>query len=213
MTSSPDPELQTVAAYNTGAAAYAQHSQDRKPLNRLHEHFASLVGSGAQVLDLGCGPGHDAAELRMRGLSVTGFDAAGELLRESRKYPGLAGRLLQGDARTLPLATSSFDGIWSCASLLHVSKRDVGHALAEAFRILKPGGVLFTSMSEGEQRGAVSVHSDGLEPRVYYYHRQETWAALVAGAGFEIVDHRVRRQGGNFNPGSTGWIETFARKP
>jgi ubiquinone/menaquinone biosynthesis C-methylase UbiE len=213
MTSSPDPELQTVAAYNTGAAAYARHSQDRSPLRHLHEHFASLLAGGARVLDLGCGPGHDAAELASLGLSVTGLDPASGLLAEACSYTCLAGRLIQGDARQLPIAASRFDGIWCCASLLHVPNRDVGDALAEVFRILKSGGVLFTSMSEGEQRGAVSVHSDGLEPRVYYYHRQETWAALVAGAGFEIVDHRVRRQGGNFNPGSTGWIETFARKP
>jgi ubiquinone/menaquinone biosynthesis C-methylase UbiE len=213
MTSSPDPEIRAIAAYDAGAATYAVHSRDRKPLNRLHEHFASLVGSGAQVLDLGCGPGHDAAELTSRGLTVTGCDAAGRLLREAHDYASLAGRLVQGDARTLPFAASSFDGIWCCASLLHVPKRNVGHALAEAFRILQRGGVLFTSMSEGEQRGAISVHSDGLGPRDYYYYRQETWAALVAGAGFEIVDHDVQRESGNFNPGSSGWIEIFARKP
>jgi ubiquinone/menaquinone biosynthesis C-methylase UbiE len=213
MTSSPDQQLQTVAAYDAGAAAYARHSQDRKPLRPLHERFASLLAGGARVLDIGCGPGHDAAELASLGLSVTGLDPASGLLAEARSYACLAGRLIQGDARHLPIAASRYDGIWCCASLLHVPKRDVGHALAEAFRILKSGGVLFTSMSEGQQRGAVSVHSDGLGPRDYYYHRQETWAALVAGAGFEIVDHHVQRESGNLNPGSTGWIETFARKP
>ena len=213
MSSSPDPELSTIAAYDAGAVDYAEHFRDRMPLNRLQEHFVTVVGSGAAVLDLGCGPGHDAAELSARGLRVTAFDPARGLLNEAMHHTSLTGRLVQGDARALPFATGSFDGVWTCASLLHVPKRDVGRALAEVFRVLKPGGILFTSMSEGGQVGAIPVESNGLSRRLYYYHREQTWAALVSGAGFDVIDQRVQRESGNFNPGSTGWIETFARKP
>jgi len=213
MSSSPDPELSTIAAYDAGAVDYAEHFRDRMPLNRLQEHFVTVVGSGAAVLDLGCGPGHDAAELSSQGLRVTAFDPARGLLNEAVRHPSLAGLLVQGDARALPFAAGAFDGIWSCASLLHVPKRDVAHALAEVFRVLKPGGILFTSMSEGNQAGAVPVDSNGLSRRLYYYHREHTWSTLVSGAGFEVVYHDVKRNSANLNPGSTGWIETFARKP
>lgn len=214
MTSStPDPELQTIAAYDAGAAVYAVHSRDREPLSHLHKRFVLLAGPGAVVLDLGCGPGHDAAKLAARGLRVTGYDAATVLLREAREHSSLAGRLVQGDARLLPFAAASFDAVWSCASLLHVPKRDIGQALMQVFRVLKPGGVFFTSMSEGGEPDAVPVDSEGLARRLYYYHRQEAWGALLSGAGFEIIDHCVQRESGNFNPGSTGWIETFARRP
>jgi ubiquinone/menaquinone biosynthesis C-methylase UbiE len=213
MTSSPDPELQTIAAYDAQSVAYAEHSRDRAPLNRLHEHFESLVGGGARVLDLGCGPGHDAAELVSRGLKVTGLDLSRGLLLEARSHSALAGSLIQADARQLPIVSYTFDGVWSCASLLHVPKRDVAHAIAELYRVLKPGGILFTSMSEGGEPGAIPVISDGLSQRLYYYHREGDWASLVSGAGFEILDHGVNRKSGHFNPGSTGWIETYARKP
>ena len=213
MTSSPDPALTTIASYDRDAAFYSQHSRDRKPLNRLHETFVTLVGSGAAVLDRGCGPGHDAAELSARGLRVTAFDPSRGLLKEAARHTSLAGRLVQGDARALPLAAGSFDGVWSCASLLHDPKQDVGLVLLGTFRVLRAGGVLFTSMSEGEQVGAIPVESNGLSRRLYYSHREQTWAALVSGAGFDVIDQRVQRESGNFNPGSTGWIETFARKP
>jgi ubiquinone/menaquinone biosynthesis C-methylase UbiE len=213
MISSPDPALSTIAAYDAGAAGYSEHSRDRKPLKRLHERFVTLIGSGATVLDLGCGPGHDAAELSARGLGVTAFDPARGLLHEAARQPSLAGLLVQGDARALPFAAATFDGIWSCASLLHVPKRDVGQVLVDTFRVLKRGGILFTSMSEGDQPGAVPVESNGLSRRLYYYHREQTWAALVSGAGFEVIDHAVKRDSAGLNPGSTGWIETFARRP
>jgi ubiquinone/menaquinone biosynthesis C-methylase UbiE len=214
MTSStPDPELQTIAAYDARPAAYALHSEDRRPLNRLHARFVDLVGPGAAVADLGCGPGHDAAALAARGLTPTGIDPSHGLLLEARRHEELAGALVQADARRLPFAGDSFDGIWACASLLHVPKRDIGRALTEMYRILRPGGILFTSMSEGGQPGPIHVESDGLAQRLYYYHGEEAWASLVAAPGFVLVDHAVNRWSGHFNPGSSGWIETFARKP
>ena len=66
--SSPDPVLDTSVSYERGAAEYAEHSRDRTPLAHLLDRFATLVGPNALVLDLGCGPGHDAAELAKRGL-------------------------------------------------------------------------------------------------------------------------------------------------
>jgi ubiquinone/menaquinone biosynthesis C-methylase UbiE len=213
MTSSPDSFTLTVSAYEHDAPAYAEHSRDRAHMRRLHEKFRSYFEPGARVLDLGCGPGHDAAELAALGLSVTGFDPARGLLIEAQAHDSISGALMQGDARQLPFASGSFGAIWACASLLHVPKVDIPAALLEAFRILRVGGVIFTSMSEGPQSEAVPVVSDGLGERLYYYHFGEDWAAAVEAAGFAILEHDVRRDTGNFNPGSTGWIETFARKP
>jgi SAM-dependent methyltransferase len=212
MTSSTNA-LITVAAYDARAAAYAEHSRDRAPMAGLHARFVELAGANARVLDLGCGPAHDAAELTARGCNIVGIDPARGLLLEARRYDSLTGLLVQGDARRLPFASGVFDAIWSCASLLHIPHDEVDTAIAEAFRVLRRGGVLFTSLSEGEETGAVPVESDGLARRLYYYHREQDWASRIRAAGFEIIDHQAQRQSGNFNPGSTGWIETFARKP
>jgi hypothetical protein len=83
----------------------------------------------------------------------------------------------------------------------------------EVFRVLKEGGVLFTSMSEGEEEDAMSVESEGLERRVYYYHSAPAWLELIREAGFTDIDQIVTRGSGNFNAASTGWIETYGRKP
>jgi len=210
---SPDPTFITLSAYDQGSAAYAEKSKDRSPLNRLHSRFCGHLRSGTQVLELGCGAGHDAVELSTRGLSVIGFDLSRGLLTEAHRHVSLGGYLVQGDARALPFGRDSFAGIWSCASLLHVPKADIGHVLTDAFRILVGGGVLFTSMSEGNQEGEVAVDADGFGRRLYFYYREDDWAESVSAAGFDILEHHVQRINVPLNPGSTGWIETFARKP
>jgi ubiquinone/menaquinone biosynthesis C-methylase UbiE len=213
MTSSLDPVVATVASYDAGSRAYAEHSSDRTHLSRLHERLRELLTPGAAILELGCGPGHDAAALAALELAVTGLDPARGLLKEAKHHDAIRARLVQGDARDLPFASGSFDGVWACASLLHVPKSDVATALSEAFRVLKEGGILFTSMSEGEEEDAMSVELDGLERRFYYYHSAPAWLELIRESGFGDIEQIVNRGSGNFNPASTGWIETYGRKP
>jgi SAM-dependent methyltransferase len=211
--STPDTVASTILAYHNGASGYAEYSRDRAHLDRLREPLIAMLPEDPLVLDLGSGPGHDAALLAIEGATVVALDPALGLLREARAYESIASRLVGGDARRLPFADGRFDGIWSCASLLHVPHDEVSLALSEAFRVLKPGGVAFFSMSEGEPTGLVPDTSLGLATRGYYYHRGADWALLLYEAGFELVKHRVNRASGHFNVSSTGWIETYARRP
>lgn len=172
MTSSPeDPLRATIAAYEGGARAYAEHSRDRGGLAHLHRRFATLLQPGARILDLGCGPGHDAAKLADLRLNVVGCDPARGLLHEAREHEALQGRLIAGDGRQLPFDGESFDGVWACASLLHIPKSQVSGALSEVQRVLRVGGVLFTSMQEGIVDGLVATSdADPLLPRHYTYY-------------------------------------------
>jgi hypothetical protein len=52
----------------------------------------------------------------------------------------------------------------------------------------------------------------GLETRSYYYHSLDGWGAALGAQGFQLISHHANQTAGNFNPGSTGWIETYARK-
>src|SRR5689334_3700062 len=67
-------------------------------------------GDGARLLDLGCGTGHQMAELRNRGFEVTGVDGSAEMLEHARaNNPGA--EIHQADVADLPLEDSSFDYI------------------------------------------------------------------------------------------------------
>ncbi len=96
----------------------------------------------AKVLDIGCGAGFLANELAQQGIAVTGFDASEESLEVARRYD-VTGRVRYqyGDANHLPFADKSFDVACALDFLEHVE--DPARIVAEAARVLKPGGLFF----------------------------------------------------------------------
>jgi arsenite methyltransferase len=110
--------------------------------------FRSLIAvrPGMQVLDIGCGPGLLVSELALDvspGGRVIGVDPSPEMLELAKRRctplidEGLV-ELLSGEATSLPLIDSSFDMVTSTQVFEYVA--DIGAALAEARRVLAPGG-------------------------------------------------------------------------
>lgn len=90
---------------------------------------------GLRVLDLGCGKGRFARRLSERGATVVGLDVSAAMLA------GAAGlRRVRGSARRLPLVGAAFDAVVAVEVFEHLPELD--HVLAEARRVLRPGGVL-----------------------------------------------------------------------
>jgi SAM-dependent methyltransferase len=92
---------------------------------------------GTRILDVACGPGFIAAAAAERGAIVTGLDFASAMIDEAmRRHPSIAFR--QGDAEALPFEDASFDAITMNFGMLHLARPDT--AIAEAWRVLRPGG-------------------------------------------------------------------------
>jgi len=127
--------------YWNGAGAAKSFSHP-VPLPELH----ALLGPQAAILDYGCGYGRVTAELTQAGfIRVTGVDASKALvLRGLREHPQLDLRVIS--APPLPFPDASFDACLLMA-LLTCIPTDCGveALLAEAQRLLKPGGLLFVS--------------------------------------------------------------------
>ena len=98
---------------------------------------------GARVLELGCGPGGLALELTRRGCCVTALDSSKKMVRHlsyRAKQESLSVEALVGDALSTDLPTGSCDAVIG-ASLLNVVTLPEA-LLAEAMRLVKPGGVV-----------------------------------------------------------------------
>jgi SAM-dependent methyltransferase len=99
------------------------------------------VGSGTTLLDLACGAGGALLVARTMGAEVAGLDAAHTLVAIAReRLPGA--RIEIGEMEELPFADSAFDIVTGFNAFQFAG--DVGHAIAEAKRVLKPGGKLAT---------------------------------------------------------------------
>lgn len=94
-----------------------------------------------QVLEVGCGPGTDAALLAASGLEVLATDLAPEFVEIVReRYPGLPARVMDMCAPDLPPA--SFMGIYGFACFVHLPRALAPTCLAALWGLLAPGGLL-----------------------------------------------------------------------
>lgn len=109
----------------------------------LHFYMQHLVPlpKDAKILDLGCGTGANLEILSQYGQGI-GADFSETALAFCRKRA--LPRLVQGDGMALPIATDSLDLIAAMDSLEHIPRDNA--ALAEMFRILKPGGTLLVTV-------------------------------------------------------------------
>lgn len=113
----------------------------------LYAHFLPHLPPNALILDAGCGSGRDSRAFLAQGHRVVAFDACEALVHRAREYTGLAVR--HHDFFSVN-ETAGYDGIWACASLLHVLEKDMPECLHRLWQALKPGGVFYLSFKHGE---------------------------------------------------------------
>lgn len=115
-------------------------------MSELHEAFLSRLAANAHILDAGCGSGRDAKAFADRGYRVRAFDASPELVSLARQHSGVA-----VDVRTFAdvVEVDAYDGIWCCASLLHVPVAELPACLIRLWRALRAGGCLYVSFKLG----------------------------------------------------------------
>jgi SAM-dependent methyltransferase len=108
-------------------------------LTRLAGRFLGETG-GLDFLDLGCGTGATLTALAPRFRRGVGMDLSTGMLRQAGPGPGNAA-LVRGDVSRLPFADGSFDLVFSVTLLHHLEDGALAAVMAEAKRVLRPGGL------------------------------------------------------------------------
>lgn len=151
-----------------------------RPKARLAVTTAS-VSDTDHVVDIGCGPGTAARAAASRGARVTGIDPATVMLRVARAVTPKRAAITwaEGAAENVPLPDRSATVVWSLATVHHWE--DVGNGLAEAYRVLAPGGRLLAIERQ------VRPSATGLASHGWTEQQADAFAALCRTAGFDDV--------------------------
>lgn len=202
----------TIETYNSIASNYLFATWSHQPQCALNA-FCQCVVSGGLVLDAGCGGGRDCQAFIERGFKVVGIDLSEKMLEIAQTSVKNCD-FVQADLRKIPLDDGSVDGIWCCASLLHLKHVEVPRALAEFRRVLRANAVCCILVKEGSGEEFVQeTLSQGMR-RFYSYFQEDEICQLCLSLNFSILSRRTTPEKSNRLPGKRdhNWICLLIRK-
>lgn len=147
---------------------------------RIEDQLRTHLGGSADVLDAGCGTGGLICRLGAAhpGWCWTGIDVEPAAIGFARGRVGSGVRLVEGSVTALPFPEASFDAVVSADVLYHLD--DDAAAAAEAWRVLRPGGVLVVNVPA--YPWLWSYHDEAVAGRRRYL--RAGLAGLLRSAGF-----------------------------
>lgn len=198
-TDDADAAARTLAAYESGAARWAEVTPWRR--SPLLDEVIRLTSPGELILELGSGPGRDADAIESSRRRVHRTDGTTAFVTMQRA----AGH----DAHVLDVHADDFggpyDAVFANAVLLHVARARLRSVLEVARRATRAGGVLAVSVKRGT--GEEWSHRKLDAPRRFTYWLEGDLEQVVTAAGWTPV--RVAESTRPSSP--ERWIDAIAR--
>lgn len=189
----------TIDYYDRNAEEYAA-ATFAVDTAELRERFTSLLSEGARILDAGCGSGRDARAFLDSGFDVAALEPSAKLASIATRNTGIdvvVGRFQEIAWR------GEFDGIWACASLLHVPPDEMALVIARLADALRAGGILYASFKIAEE----SYPENG---RRFTVVSSETWNSLCVGASLTVIDEWISSD--QKHRDGVNWLNFLSRK-
>ena len=115
-------------------------------MNAHYERFLAYLNDGASILDAGCGSGRDSLAFKNMGYRVQAFDASSAMVEATRSLDNVPVEKMTVQSAVFD---ATFDGIWACASLLHVPRTELSTVLENLVSYLNVGGIIYASFKYG----------------------------------------------------------------
>ena len=148
-------------------------------MSPLYQEFLALIPEGAHIIDAGCGSGRDSQYFSDLGFQVTAFDASPALVELAQAHTGLPVHL---STFLEFISTQAVDGIWACASLLHVPFNELSITFKHLAQFLRTDGVFYCSFKYGDDE----VSRDG---RHFTNLNESRLLDVLMGTGLSLHKH------------------------
>ncbi|MBR4470818.1 MAG: class I SAM-dependent methyltransferase [Erysipelotrichaceae bacterium] len=165
----------TINYYNKNAKDYFD-STVNADMSDVYQKFLKYLPKHAYILDIGCGSGRDSKFFLSQRYKVEAIDGSEELCQLASEYIGQKVNNIKFNELDYE---DMFDGIWACASLLHVKKEEIEDVIRRLYKALKHNGVFYVSFKYGE--------SDRIQGERYFNDMNESSVKELL-KGFEIME-------------------------
>ena len=191
----------TIEFYNKYAEEFynATVSAD---MSETCDKFLKYIAPGGKILDAGCGSGRDSLYFIKHGYKVVSIDASEEMVRLSSKLTGQQTLLMKFEDIDFK---DEFDGIWACASLLHVPKMEIKGVMTRLAQALKENGIFYGSFKYGEGE-------EFRGERLFNFYDENSLRALISEIKqLEVLEILVTE---DVRPGKEGemWVNCLCKK-
>ena len=139
----------TISYYNTNACRFTSDTLDVE-FSDIQDSFLALLPPGSLILDFGCGSGRDSRYFLQKGYQVEACDGSEEMVKAASQNAGIpVKKLLFSELDEI----DRYDGIFACASILHVPSKELPDIITRMKKAVKTGGILYISFKYGTFEG------------------------------------------------------------
>ena len=139
----------TIEYYNNNADLFMNNTIDVE-FSGIQEWFLSQLQPGSLILDFGCGTGRDSYYFLKKGYRVEACDGSEMMVRIATQVTGISVKhMLFSELNEI----ERYDGIFACASILHVPSSELPVILKKMKRAVKRKGILYLSFKYGTFEG------------------------------------------------------------
>ena len=144
-----DTENRTLDYYNQNSQSFTGTTLDVE-FSEIQNTFLGYLQEGAYILDFGCGSGRDTRYFLKKGYRVDAMDGSEEMVKIASANTGIEVKhMLFGELNE----TEKYDGIFACASILHVKRKELPDIMTRMYKALKNDGVIYVSFKYGDFEG------------------------------------------------------------
>ena len=191
----------TINYYNQHAQEFCENTKNAD-MSHVLEKFIAHLPQNALILDAGCGSGRDSKYFLEKGLQVEAFDASEELCKIASEYTGIKiKQMLFEELDEVEL----YDGVWACASILHVEKKQLPEILKKIATATKKGGIVYTSFKYGEFEGIRNG-------RFFTYLTEESFGEILRSVSDLAIEKLWISADVRAERGEERWLNIVLRK-
>ncbi len=184
----------TLSYYENNAKDLSQRYESAN-VDNIHALLLKTFSPKSYLLEIGCGSGRDAGFMHRNAYDVLAIDGSREMIAEAKRcHPELEGSLeVMKIPEYLQFKSSSFDGVYSIATLMHLDKSAIDRTIEKVAMILKTGSKFLFSVSV--QRDDVDDQGKDEKGRYFTTMTEFEWVECCEKYGLQLEHSEITGDG------------------